>query len=152
MRGFLRTVLSKHGFRVHVAATEEQGISHASMHNPDFIVLGLGLPEIDGVRVTTRLRTWTSVPIMILSVHGRESQKVAAFRAGANDYVTKPFFTSELLRRRPTCPSTCGSCDKSWSVTPRDHASSSPSRASGAGCASGESRPFPTHFYAQTSR
>jgi two-component system KDP operon response regulator KdpE len=99
MRGFLRTVLSDHGFRVHVAETEEQGIAHASTRNPDFVVLDLGLPDIDGVRVTRRLRTWTTVPIMILSAHGGEKQKVAAFRAGANDYMTKPFFTGELLER-----------------------------------------------------
>jgi two-component system KDP operon response regulator KdpE len=99
MRGYLRAVLSDHGFRVHVAETEEQGIEHASTHNPDFVVLDLGVPDIDGVRITSRLRTWTAVPIMILSAHGGEGQKVAAFRAGANDYVTKPFFTSELLER-----------------------------------------------------
>jgi|HubBroStandDraft_1064217.scaffolds.fasta_scaffold49136_2 two-component system KDP operon response regulator KdpE len=99
MRGFLRTVLSDHGFRVHAAETEEQGIALASTHNPDFVVLDLGRPDIDGVRITSRLRTWTTVPIMILSAYGAEGQKVAAFRAGANDFMTKPFFTSELLER-----------------------------------------------------
>jgi two-component system KDP operon response regulator KdpE len=99
MRGFLRSVFSEQGFRVHLAATEEEGLAQATTHNPDFVVLDLGLPEIDGVRVTSRLRTWTTVPIMFLSTHGGEAQKVAAFRAGANDYMTKPFFTSELLER-----------------------------------------------------
>jgi len=99
MRGFLRTVLWDHGFRVYAAETEEQGLALASTHNPDFVVLDLGIPDVDGVRVTSRLRTWTTVPIMILSAHGAEGQKVAAFRAGANDYMTKPFFTSELLER-----------------------------------------------------
>jgi two-component system KDP operon response regulator KdpE len=99
MRDFLRATLLEHGFRVHAAETEEQGLAVASTHNPDFVVLDLGLPDIDGVRVTSRLRTWTTVPILILSAQGGERHKVAAFRAGANDYMTKPFFTSELLER-----------------------------------------------------
>jgi two-component system KDP operon response regulator KdpE len=99
MRGFLRTILTDHGFRVHLASTEDECIAQASTNNPDFVLLDLGLPEIDGVRVTGRLRHATSVPIMILSAHGGEAQKVAAFRAGVNDYLTKPFFTGELLER-----------------------------------------------------
>jgi two-component system, OmpR family, KDP operon response regulator KdpE len=99
MRAFLRTTLSDHGFRVLEAETGKQGISQAAGHNPELVMLDLGLPDMDGVEVTAKLREWSTVPILIVSAHGEEIQKVAALDAGANDYLTKPFGTGELLAR-----------------------------------------------------
>jgi two-component system KDP operon response regulator KdpE len=99
MRAFLRTTLSDRGLRVLTAETGNEGVAQTAAHNPDFVVLDLGLPDIDGIEVTTRVREWSTVPILILSAHGEEAQKVAALDAGANDYLTKPFGTDELLAR-----------------------------------------------------
>jgi two-component system, OmpR family, KDP operon response regulator KdpE len=99
MRAFLRAALSDSGLRVLEAETGNHGIALAAGHNPDLLLLDLGLPDIDGLEVTTRLREWTSLPILVLSAYGEEGQKIAVLDAGANDYLTKPFGTGELLAR-----------------------------------------------------
>jgi two-component system, OmpR family, KDP operon response regulator KdpE len=99
MRKYLRTTLSDQRFRVVDAETGSEGLIQAAGHNPDLVVLDFALPDLDGVQVTTKLREWTPAPILILSAHDEEQEKIAALDAGANDFLTKPFATGELLAR-----------------------------------------------------
>jgi two-component system, OmpR family, KDP operon response regulator KdpE len=99
MRRFLRPALEGQGYRVIEAATAKEAIVLASTHNPDCVILDLGLPDGDGAEVTRRLREWSTVPIIVVSARGQEADKVAALDAGADDYLTKPFGTGELLAR-----------------------------------------------------
>jgi two-component system KDP operon response regulator KdpE len=99
MRRLLRVSLEGAGYRVFDAETGGQGLLEAASRKPDVIVLDLGLPDIDGLEVVKRLREWSTTPIVILSVRESETEKVAALDAGADDYVTKPFHTEELLAR-----------------------------------------------------
>lgn len=99
MRRFLRAALQSHGYTLVEAVNGEEGIALATSHNPELILLDLGLPDTDGIEVAKRLREFTSVPIIVLSARGREEDKVAALDAGADDYVTKPFGMNELLAR-----------------------------------------------------
>lgn len=99
IRRYLRTSLAGHGHEVLEAATGQAGLDAVLARKPDLIVLDLGLPDMDGVEVTRRLREWSTTPIIILSVRDREDDKVAALDAGADDYLTKPFGIGELLAR-----------------------------------------------------
>ena len=99
MRRFLRVSLTQNGFRVLEAETGADGLTLASAHLPDIVLLDLGLPDTDGLAVTRSLREWSRVPIVVLSARGREDDKVAALDAGADDYLTKPFGVNELLAR-----------------------------------------------------
>jgi two-component system KDP operon response regulator KdpE len=99
MRRFLRPALAAQGYRVVEATTGEEGVRLAASHNPELVILDLGLPDIDGLEVTRRLRAWTEVPILILSARGQEHDKVQALDLGADDYLTKPFGLDELLAR-----------------------------------------------------
>jgi len=99
MRRLLRVNLESNGYRVVEAASGQEGIIQAAQCRPDVVVLDLGLPDMDGVTVLTRLREWSRVPVVVLSVRDREEDKVAALDNGADDYVTKPFRTGELLAR-----------------------------------------------------
>ena len=99
IRRFLRTALSAEGYHVIEVATGEDAIATVTRNTPDLIILDLGLPDISGLEVTQKLREWTDIPIIILSVLDGEATKVAALDAGANDYVTKPFGMGELLAR-----------------------------------------------------
>ncbi len=99
MLRFLRPALRGHGFRIVEATTGQDGIVQAASHAPEVVLLDLGLPDMDGLEVTRRLREWSQVPILIISARGREDDKVAALDAGADDYVTKPFGVRELLAR-----------------------------------------------------
>lgn len=99
VRRFLRATLGAHGYRLLEAETGDSGLRHASTAQPDVILLDLGLPDIDGLEVTRRLRDWTSTPIIVISARGQEADKVNALDAGADDYLTKPFGTGELLAR-----------------------------------------------------
>src|SRR5512141_2034189 len=102
IRRFLRTSLTAHGNEVFEAATGGEALSAVVAHRPDLMILDLGLPDIDGIEVTRSLREWTRLPIIILSVRDQETAKVAALDAGADDYLTKPFGTGELLARMRT--------------------------------------------------
>ncbi len=99
IRRLLRACLEGNGYRVLEAATGQEGIAEAAQHPPDIVILDLGLPDLDGVAVLKRLREWSRVPVVVLSVRDREDDKVAALDNGADDYVTKPFSTAELLAR-----------------------------------------------------
>ncbi len=96
---FLKNALSSAEFSVHVAENGKEALAAAVAIRPDLIILDLGLPDMDGVEVLRRLREWTQVPIIILSVRDREDEKVTALDSGADDYVTKPFGIGELLAR-----------------------------------------------------
>ncbi len=99
VRRFLRAALAKNGYRVVEAVTAEEGITLASTVNPDVVLLDLGLPDVDGIDVTRRLREWMTAPIVVISARGREQDKVDALDVGADDYLTKPFGLDELLAR-----------------------------------------------------
>lgn len=99
IRRLLRVTLEANGYRVLDAATGEDGIALAAQRKPDVVLLDLGLPDLDGVAVVRRLREWSQVPVVILSVRDSEDDKVVALDAGADDYVTKPFSAAELLAR-----------------------------------------------------
>lgn len=99
IRRFLRAALSAHHYLIFEAATGQAAIDAVIATRPDLIILDLGLPDIDGIEVTRRLREWTPVPIIVLSVREHETDKIAALDAGADDYLTKPFGVGELLAR-----------------------------------------------------
>lgn len=99
IRKFLRVSLAAQKYEVFEAETGQEAVDDAVLHKPDVIVLDLGLPDIDGIEVTRILRQWTQIPILVLSVRGEEADKIAALDAGADDYLTKPFSTGELLAR-----------------------------------------------------
>ena len=99
IRRFLRTILESEGFFVIEAENGHDGLAAAASSRPDVILLDLGLPGMDGMEVLNRIREWSQVPIIVLSVRDREDEKVQALDAGADDYLTKPFGTSELMAR-----------------------------------------------------
>jgi two-component system, OmpR family, KDP operon response regulator KdpE len=99
IRLFLRTGLGAHGFKVFEADRGRQGIIEAGVRKPDLIILDLGLPDMDGVDVIKTIRTWSAMPIIILSARSSEQHKIEALDAGADDYLTKPFGLGELLAR-----------------------------------------------------
>ncbi|MCL4490250.1 MAG: response regulator [Chloroflexi bacterium] len=99
IRRFLHASLMAHGNEVFEAATGEQALAAVVADRPDLVILDLGLPDMDGIAVTRRLRGWTPIPIIILSVREQERDKIAALDAGADDYLTKPFGIGELLAR-----------------------------------------------------
>lgn len=99
IRRFLRAALSASHYRLLEAATAQEGLTQVALSQPDLVILDLGLPDRDGLDVIREVRTWTSVPIIILSARQREGDKVVALDAGADDYLTKPFGVAELLAR-----------------------------------------------------
>jgi len=99
MRRFLRITLQTQGYRLAEAETGSDGLVQATSRNPDVVLLDLGLPDMDGLEVTGRLREWTSTPIIVISAREQEQDKVKALDAGADDYLTKPFSAGELLAR-----------------------------------------------------
>jgi two-component system KDP operon response regulator KdpE len=99
IRRFLRVSLSAQRYTVFEADGGQAALSAVVADRPDLIILDLGLPDLDGVEITRLLREWTRIPIIILSVRGQEADKIAALDAGADDYLTKPFGTGELLAR-----------------------------------------------------
>ena len=99
MQKFLRASLTSHGFRVLEARSGAEAIAEATTHTPNLVLLDLGLPDVDGIELTRRLREWSRVPIIVISARGREEDKVEALDAGADDYLTKPFGVNELLAR-----------------------------------------------------
>lgn len=99
MRRFLRVTLQIEKYVLIEAETAADGLSKAALHNPDVILLDLGLPDMDGLEVITRLREWSSVPVIVISAREQEGDKVKALDGGADDYLTKPFGVIELLAR-----------------------------------------------------
>jgi two-component system KDP operon response regulator KdpE len=99
MRRFLRVTLRMHQYRVLEATSAQEALVCAAARRPDLVVLDLGLPDADGITVVERLRTWYSGPVVVVSARHQEPDKIKALDAGADDYLTKPFGTGELLAR-----------------------------------------------------
>jgi two-component system KDP operon response regulator KdpE len=99
IRRALRTSLEAHGYEVNAVATGDEGVVGAAEQRPDLVLLDLGLPDMDGTEVIRRIRGFSEVPVIVLSVRESQADKVAALDAGADDYVTKPFGMEELLAR-----------------------------------------------------
>ncbi|MDB4946304.1 MAG: sensor histidine kinase [Labilithrix sp.] len=99
MQKFLRVSLGAEGYRVVEAGKGQEGLELARTHNPELVLLDLGLPDMDGVDVTRKLREWSTKPIIVISARGQEDDKIRALDAGADDYLTKPFATGELMAR-----------------------------------------------------
>ena len=99
IRNLITTTLKAHGYRSITALNGETAILEASSHNPDIMLLDVGLPDIDGVEVIHRVRSWSNMPIIVISARSEDSDKIKALDAGADDYLTKPFSVEELLAR-----------------------------------------------------
>ena len=99
VRNLISTTLKAHDYRFITAATGEIAVMEAASHNPDILLLDLGLPDLDGVEVIRRIRSWSNAPIIVISARSEDSDKIDALDAGADDYLTKPFSVDELLAR-----------------------------------------------------
>ena len=99
IRSFISTTLKNQGYKITTASTGNDGLSLAASLCPDLILLDLGLPDIDGIDVINRLRTWSGIPIIVISARSNEHEKAKALDSGADDYITKPFGTVELMAR-----------------------------------------------------
>jgi two-component system, OmpR family, KDP operon response regulator KdpE len=99
MRRFLRTFLSTSGYQVTEASSGQEAIAAAARRTPDVVILDLGLPDMDGHDVLIQLREWLAAPVIVLSVRNQDNQKIMALDEGADDYLTKPFSSGELLAR-----------------------------------------------------
>lgn len=99
VRNLITTTLETQSYRFLTAQNGEAAILEAVSHNPDIVLLDLGLPDIDGIEIIKKLRTWSSVPIIVLSARSEDTDKIDALDAGADDYLTKPFSVEELLAR-----------------------------------------------------
>ena len=99
IKNFMSTILAANGFDTLMAGSAKEALSMISSHCPDLIILDLGLPDMDGMEVLKQVRAWSSVPVIVVSARTHEGDKVAALDLGADDYLTKPFLTQELLLR-----------------------------------------------------
>lgn len=99
VRNLIVTTLKSHDYRYLTAENGKNAIMEASSHNPDMVLLDLGLPDIDGTEVITNIRGWSNMPIIVISARSEDSDKITALDAGADDYLTKPFSVEELLAR-----------------------------------------------------
>lgn len=99
VRNLIVTTLKTHDYRYLTAKDGNEAIMEASSYNPDVVLLDLGLPDMDGIDVIKRIRTWSNMPIIVISARSEEQDKIEALDAGADDYLTKPFSVEELLAR-----------------------------------------------------
>jgi two-component system KDP operon response regulator KdpE len=99
IRRFLRTSLASHGYALLEASSGQDGITQVAQLQPDCVILDLGLPDMDGLEVLRQIRDWSSVPVIVLTARGQEQAKITLLDAGADDYLTKPFGTGELMAR-----------------------------------------------------
>ncbi len=99
VRNLIATTLETQDYRFHTAQTGAQAVMEAVSQNPDIMLLDLGLPDIDGVEIIKKIRTWSNMPIIVISARSEDSDKIEALDAGADDYLTKPFSVEELLAR-----------------------------------------------------
>ncbi|HPH06687.1 MAG TPA: response regulator [Methylotenera sp.] len=99
IRRFVSSALNDENFQVYFAETGKQGLIEISTRKPDVVILDLGLPDIDGLEIIRETRSWSNIPIIVLSARTQETEKVAALDAGADDFLSKPFGTPELLAR-----------------------------------------------------
>lgn len=99
VQNLMTTTLQAHSYKYLMAMNGQNAILEASSHNPDIILLDLGLPDMDGIQVITKIRSWSNVPIIVISARSEDTDKIGALDAGADDYLTKPFSVEELLAR-----------------------------------------------------
>ncbi len=99
VRGLITTALEMHDYRFEAVDSGKTAVMNAASHNPDLIMLDLGLPDMDGIEVIEKIRSWSTVPIIVISARTEDADKIAALDAGADDYLTKPFSVDELLAR-----------------------------------------------------
>lgn len=99
VKNLIVTTLQAHGYQYLSAKDGQEAILEASSHNPDVILLDLGLPDMDGVEIIKKVRSWSNMPIIVVSARSEDSDKIEALDAGADDYLTKPFSVEELLAR-----------------------------------------------------
>lgn len=99
VRNLITTTLETHDYRFHAAANGKSAILEAASHNPDVVLLDLGLPDMDGIEIIRKIRTWSNMPIIVISARSEDTDKIDALDAGADDYLTKPFSVEELLAR-----------------------------------------------------
>lgn len=99
VRNLITTTLDTHGYKYITAQNGQSAVIEASSHNPDVILLDLGLPDMDGIDVIKRVRSWSNIPIIVISARSEDRDKIDALDAGADDYLTKPFSVEELLAR-----------------------------------------------------
>ena len=99
VRNLITTPLKSHDYRYTTAPNGESAIASASAEQPDIVLLDLGLPDLDGVEIIKRIRSWSQMPIIVISARSEDADKIAALDAGADDYLTKPFSVAELLAR-----------------------------------------------------
>lgn len=99
VRNLMMTTLKTHDYRYLTAANGASAVMEASSHNPDVVLLDLGLPDVDGVEVIKKIRSWSNMPIIVISARSEDNDKIEALGAGADDYLTKPFSVEELLAR-----------------------------------------------------
>ena len=99
VRNLITTTLKAHGYHFLTAANGESAVLEASSHNPEIILLDLGLPDMDGVEVIRKVRSWSNTPIIVISARSEDTDKIDALDAGADDYLVKPFAVEELLAR-----------------------------------------------------
>ena len=97
--GFIKAILNSNGYDAMVAQSGGEALTMISSHCPDLVILDLGLPDMDGTEIITKVRSWTQLPIIVVSARGNEQDKVSALETGADDYITKPFGAAELLAR-----------------------------------------------------
>ena len=99
VRNLMKTTMKANGYRYITSENGENGIMEVASHKPDIILLDLGLPDLDGIKVIEKIRTWTNTPIIVLSARNEDEDKIEALDAGADDYLTKPFSVDELMAR-----------------------------------------------------
>ena len=99
IRNLITTTLKAHDYQYLTASNGETAVMEAASHNPDIILLDLGLPDLDGIEIIRILRTWSNTPVIVISARSEDSDKIEALDAGADDYLTKPFSVDELLAR-----------------------------------------------------
>ncbi len=99
VRNLISTTLKTHDYRYIIASNGQNAIMEASTHNPDIVLLDLGLPDMDGVEIIKTIRTWSNMPIIVISARSEDTDKIEALDCGADDYLTKPFSVEELLAR-----------------------------------------------------
>lgn len=99
VRNLITTTLETHDYRFHAVSSGEEAILEAASHNPDVVLMDLGLPDLDGIQVIKKIRTWSNMPIIVISARSEDMDKIEALDAGADDYLTKPFSVEELLAR-----------------------------------------------------
>lgn len=99
VRNLITTTLRTHNYKYIIARNGETAVMEAASHNPDIVLLDLGLPDVDGVEVIRRIRSWSYMPIIVISARSEDADKIEALDSGADDYLTKPFSVEEMLAR-----------------------------------------------------